>query len=143
MSQANAKLYGIKVTRTKHQTSHIVWVGYDPQDPEGREAFIRERCYDPEFDGELLFAPVESDVVVTGPGLYQTDREGGRPFRVAFTHPDGYCYGYFQRQTPGGRWKDGDPRWFYVNGEPFNRTSPTHLVGPMPATPGHEGDDHA
>lgn len=126
------KLLGLKVTRntgTAKESSHEVWVGPTGEDLAARKKFIVENCYSEEFDGVLTFDRIESDVVVDGPGLYLAD--GAKlGFRVQMI--EGHeCFGYYQRETPRGRVKDGRVGWFNTNGLPI--TSSTHkLTGRAP-----------
>jgi hypothetical protein len=131
------KLLGWKITRntgTPKESSHDVWVGFTGEEMEKRKEFVKGFNHSAEFDGYLRFDYIESDVVVTEPGMYLA--EGLiHGFRVSGIKEGGIeCVGFTQKLTAKGKRKDNRCMWFYTNGEPFasaNRVQ--RLTRKMPA----------
>lgn len=114
-----AKLLGMQVKTPGVERFHTVWAGQTEEKREDHKTFILENCAPRNEDGtpNCYFVDVEADILVTGPGMYQTNRQG-QLFYVEKLSPDGVrCYGYTQKLTRGGKLRNDQVRWYYISGE--------------------------
>lgn len=128
---AQAYLLGLSVQRSKPaRRRHIVWSGFTEAARADHADFIRQRCHDPEVDGELVLEPVQSPIVIDGPGLYVGPNLPAGVFavRIDAVKADGTCYGYQMVRGRSGKLRATRATWHYVNGLPTNPASAITLT---------------
>jgi len=111
------QLFGIRVQRTgkvARASSHIVWSGMTEPAREEHKEFIRTWVHDPEYDGELSFENVESEVLVDRLGHHRL--ADGRLVDICSIRGI-TAFGYILKLRKRGGLKHSTLFHCYVNGQ--------------------------